>query len=65
MSRACIDVRAFVETECSRREVIDCTRLSLEALEVLPKYQLDDVREHVLMEVARIRASHIEPITKH
>ena len=64
MSNACIDVSAFVQSECSKNNVIDIAALTRKAFEVAPKYALDDVREHVLEEVMRLEASHAQAAPK-
>ena len=64
MSNACIDVSAFVQSECSKSNVIDIAALTRKAVEVAPKYALDDVREHVLEELMRIEAGQAAAATK-
>ena len=65
MSSAYIDVRVFVQTECLKSKSIDITRLALKAQEVVSKYQLEDVREHIAVEVARIQGRAIKSAVKH
>ena len=62
MSNACIDVSAFVQSECSKSNVIDIAALTRKAKEVAPKYALDDVREHVLEELQRLEASRTQAV---
>ena len=57
MSNACIDVSAFVKSECGKNKVVDIAALTRKAVEVAPKYALDDVRDHVLEELMRLEAS--------
>ena len=58
MSNACIDVSAFVKSECVKNKVVDIAALTRKAVEVAPKYALDDVREHVVEELKRLEASY-------